>query len=286
MDNAGLTAADKAMRLLAEVGVDVKILNMTGAKDPDEYIKKYGRDKFNQLLGKSQTGFDYKLDKTLAKYDISIGEDKIKAANEICDIIAGVYSNVERAVYIALAAERLGLSVDVLTNDVNRKRNALVKQYRSKEGHDAQMAAKHIGDRVNPDAAKNVPANNAEEAILGLMMLFDEHRSAVASGRVALSSDDFFTDLGKRVFEAIMELQNSDGGYMQSLIGERFTPDEMGRIQRMMNNRTTLSSNGADVFEASVKRLLDLKLKEKAADDWMTDFARRKQELKAKKENK
>ena len=286
MDNAGRTAADKAMRLLNEVGVDVKILNMNGAKDPDEYIKKYGPDKFNMLLNKSQTGFEYKLDKTLDKYDISIGEDKIKAANEICDIIAGVYSNVERAVYIASAAERLSLSVDVLTNDVNRKRNALVKQFKSKEGHDAQMSAKHIGDRINPDAAKNVPATNAEEAILGLMMLFDEHRSAVASGKVTLTADDFFTDLGKRVFEAIMELQSSDGGYMQSLLGQNFSPDEMGRIQRMMNNRTTLSSNGADVFEASVKRLLDLKVKEKAADNWMGDIARRQQELRAKKENK
>lgn len=286
MDSAGRTAADKAMRLLGEVGVDVKILNMSGAKDPDEYIKKYGPDKFSQLLGKSQTGFDYKLEKTLSKYDISIGEDKIKAANEICDIIAGVYSNVERAVYIAAAAEKLSLTVDVLTNDVNRKRNALVKQYRSKEGHDAQMSAKHIGDRINPDAAKNVPATNAEEAILGLMLLFDEHRSAVASGKIALTADDFFTDLGKRIFEAIMELQNSDGGYMHSLIGEKFTPDEMGRIQRMINNRTTLSSNGADVFEASVNRLLELKDKKSEADDWMKNFARRQQEHKDKKKNK
>lgn len=283
MDNAGRTAADKAMRLLAEVGVDVKILNMTGAKDPDEYIKKFGRDKFAQLLNKSQTGFDYKLEKTLSKYDISIGEDKIKAANEICDIIATVYSNVERAVYIASAAEKLSLSVDVLTNDVNRKRNALVKQYRSKEGHDAQMSAKHIGDRINPDAAKNVQAASAEEAILGLMMLFDEHRSAVASGKVELTADDFFTDLGKRVFESVMTLQNSEGGYMHSLLGEDFTADEMGRLQRMMNKRTELSSNGADVFLASVKALKELRTKEKAAGDWMADIARRQQELKAKK---
>ena len=287
MDNAGRTAADKAMRLLAEVGVDVKILNMTGAKDPDEYIKKYGPDKFNLLLNKSQTGFDYKLEKTLSKYDISIGEDKIKAANEVCDIIAGVHSNVERAVYIAAAAEKLSLSVDVLTNDVNRKRNALIKQYRSKEGHDAQMSAKHIGDRINPDSAKNVPAANAEEAILGLMLLFDEHRSAVASGNVKLVADDFFTDLGKRSFNAIMKLHNSDGGYMFSLLLEEgFSPEEMGRFQSMINKRMDLSSNGADVFKANVQALLELRQKEAAKTDWMADLVRRQQALKAKKESK
>lgn len=286
MDNAGRTAADKAMRLLAEVGVDVKILNMTGAKDPDEYIKKFGADRFRQLINKSQTGFDYKLDKILEKYELSIGEDKIKAAKEIGDIIANVNSSVERAVYISAASERIGISSDVLTNDIERKRKLLIRQYKAKEGHDAQMSAKNIGDRINPDSAKNIQASYAEEDILGLMMLFDEHRAAVAKGRVALSKEDFFTEFGARVFEAIMELQNSDGGYMHSLIGERFSTDEMGRLQKMINKRSQLTSNGLEVFEATVRSLKDARQKKSTENDWMADILRRQQELKAKKESK
>lgn len=286
MDNAGRTAADKAMRLLSDVGVDVKVLNMTGAKDPDEYIKKFGPDKFSQLINKSQTGFDYKLNKTLEKYDLSIGEDKIKASSEICEIISKVPSSVERAVYISAASERLKLSVDVLTNDVERKRRAYVKEFRAKEGQDAQMLAKNIGDRINPDSAKNIQAAAAEEAILGLMLLFDEHRSAVASGKVKLSREDFFTELGAKAFEKILELQNSDGGYMKSMLGEHFSVDEMGRLQRMEHKRLELVSNGADVFEASVNALKSSVKKETAKDDWMAEIARRQRELKAKKDNK
>jgi DNA primase len=286
MDNAGRAAADKAMRLLSDVGVDVKVLNMTGAKDPDEYIKKFGPDKFSQLINKSQTGFDYKLNKTLEKYDLSIGEDKIKASSEICEIISKVPSSVERAVYISAASERLKLSVDVLTNDVERKRRAYVKEFRAKEGQDAQMLAKNIGDRINPDSAKNIQAAAAEEAILGLMLLFDEHRSAVASGKVKLSREDFFTELGAKAFEKILELQNSDGGYMKSMLGEHFSVDEMGRLQRMEHKRLELVSNGADVFEASVNALKSSVKKETAKDDWMAEIARRQRELKAKKDNK
>ena len=286
MDNAGRTAADKAMRLLSEVGVDVKVLNMTGAKDPDEYIKKFGPDRFRQLINKSQTGFDYKLDKILEKYELSIGEDKIKAAKEIGDIIANVNSSVERAVYISAASERIGISADVLTNDIEHKRKLLIRQYKAKEGHDAQMSAKNIGDRINPDAAKNIQASYAEEDILGLMMLFDEHRAAVANGKVALSKEDFFTEFGARVFEAIMELQNSDGGYMHSLIGERFSADEMGRLQKMINKRSQLTSNGLEVFEATVRSLKDARQKKSTDNDWMADILRRQQELKAKKESK
>ena len=286
MDDAGRAAADKAMRLLAEVGVDVKVLRMSGAKDPDEYIKKFGADKFRQVIGKSQSGFNYKLDAILSKYDLELGEDKIKASAEICKMISAVYSSVERSVYVSAAAERLGISPDILKNDVERMRNSLVKQYRAKEGRDAQLSAKNIGDRINPDAAKNVKAAYAEEAILGLMLLFDEHRASVASGKTELAKQDFYTEFGARVFEAIMDLQNSEGGYSSAVMGERFNPDEMGRLQRMSQKRTELISNGSDVFESSVKALKEIKEKELSANDWMADIARRQKQLKTQKGEK
>ena len=283
MDAAGRAAAEKAMRLLAEVGVDVKVLKMTGAKDPDEYIKMYGADRFRQVISRSQSGFDYKLDTILSKYDLGKADDKIKASSEICKMIAAVYSSVEREVYISAAAERLGLTSAVMKNDVERMRAGLIRQYKAKEGHDAQMSAKNMGDRINPDSAKNIQASAAEEVILGLMLLYDDHRSAVAKGKIELSKEDFFTEFGSRVFEAIIELENSEGGYMYSLLGEKFSPDEMGRIQRMEYKRRQLVSNGADVLAASVKTLKESKNKSVSDNDWMLDLARRQEELKSKK---
>ena len=283
MDAAGRAAAEKAMRLLAEVGVDVKVLKMTGAKDPDEYIKMYGSDRFRQVISRSQSGFDYKLDTILSKYDLAQADDKIKASSEICKMIAAVYSSVEREVYISTAAERLGLTSAVMKNDVERIRAGLIRQYKAKEGHDAQMSAKNMGDRINPDSAKNIQASAAEEVILGLMLLYDDHRSAVAKGKIELSKEDFFTEFGSRVFEAIIELENSEGGYMYSLLGEKFSPDEMGRIQRMEYKRRQLVSNGADVLAASVKTLKESKNKSVSDSDWMLDLARRQEELKSKK---
>ena len=66
-DEAGQNAAKKAIRMLSDVGLEVKVLNMEGAKDPDEYIKKFGRDKFRALLDAGKSGFEFKLDGTLRK---------------------------------------------------------------------------------------------------------------------------------------------------------------------------------------------------------------------------
>ena len=68
-DNAGQSAADKAMRLLAEAGVEVRVLRLGGAKDPDEYIKAFGKDSFRSVIKESKSSFDYRLDKILAAHN-------------------------------------------------------------------------------------------------------------------------------------------------------------------------------------------------------------------------
>ena len=78
-DEAGQKAANKAMLLLGKVGVEVRVLKMQGAKDPDEFIKKKGAEAFKSLLTESRTGFEYKLEAVLSKHDISQVEEKRRA---------------------------------------------------------------------------------------------------------------------------------------------------------------------------------------------------------------
>ena len=126
---------------------------------------------------------------------------------------------------------------------------------KQKEGKDATLAAKGYGDRVNPDTARNVQAVAAEEAILGLLMMYPEHRRMITEGRVVLTEEDFFSALGKRAFTKIMELEENEGGFVFTLLGEFFTPDEMGRLQGMVQKRRALAENGTAVLRASVETL-------------------------------
>lgn len=283
-DEAGQRAADRAIRLLGEVGLEVRILKLPGAKDPDEFIKKYGADRLRSVLGQSRTWFDFKWNAIAAKYELSSPADKIKASAEATALIAGVYSPVEREVYIAQVAKALELPVDVLKNNVEHEARKRRSEIKRKEGQDAQLSIRNYGDRTNPDAAKNVAANAAEETILGLLLLYDEHRSAVANGKVALKADHFFTALGKRMFEAIMELHGSEGGFLFSLLGEQFNADEMGRMQKYMQERLALTENGSAVFARSVEALLNATAK-KAEQTDLAALLRRKRDVAKQKTN-
>ena len=261
-DEAGQRAAHRAMGIFAKVGLDVRILQMDGAKDPDEYIKKFGADKFRQLLKKSSTGFNFKLESVLARHDVTRPEEKIKAAAELCEIISRVYASAEREVYIHAASERLGISTDSLKGDVERLQRIHAKEGRQQQSRQAQLSAMNLGDKINREAAGNVQAAAAEDTVIGLLLLYAEHRTAIRKGVVTLSSEDFVTAFNRRAFEGIMALEESEGGFDFSLLGEFFNPDEMGRLAKLEQARRALSENGTAVLRGAIETLAAAKQKQ------------------------
>mgnify|MGYP002541990284 FL=1 len=258
-DSAGQRAAGRVMDIFARVGLDVRVLRITDAKDPDEYIRKFGTDAFARLLKGSSTGFSYRLDGVLNRYNIKEPEDRIKAAAELCGMVARVWSSAEREVYLQAVSERLGLPIDSLRRDVERAQARIQRDRHQSEARAARMSALALDDRVNPEAAGNIRAAAAEDTVLGLMLLYEEHRRAVREGAVSLTADDFVTAFNRRVFEAIMELENSDGGFSTAVLGEQFDPDEMGRLAKLAQARRNLSENGQSVLKAAVRTLQDEK---------------------------
>ena len=263
-DKAGQTAANKAMKLLGEVGLDVRVIKLNGAKDPDEYIKKFGKDSFSRCLDDSKTGFEFRMDKILGEHDISLADEKIKASMEICMMIADVSNNVERDVYIQRAATVLEVSAESVKNDVGRIRNKRRKEAQKKQSQDAMLSIRNIGDRINPDAAVHIEANDIEENLLGMLIIFEEHRHAVAMGEIPLSADDFVTGFGRRIFEVLMELERSEEGYSRALLGRYFNIDEISRIEKIEIERGRLTRNDREVLDAAVSNLK--KQKNKATD--------------------
>lgn len=265
-DEAGQRATDRAIKILGEVGMDVRILKLNGAKDPDEYIKKFGADRFRALLGESRTGFDFKVARVLSELDLQIPDEKIKASKAICDIIAESSSGVEREVFLAKASEILKLPVEVLKNNVELTVRKRISEQKKSESRQAQMSIRNIGDKVNPDAVKFVGASSLEENILGLLLIYDEYRNGVADGRIALNEDDFLTTFGKKVFSVLMEVQRSSDEFLPAMLGQYFSADEMGRLEKMRQNRLALTENGRDVLDASIEALKTEKKKKESSD--------------------
>lgn len=257
-DEAGQKAAAKALKLLNEVGIDGRVLKVVGAKDPDEFLRKngeYGKEKFNLLLDNSSSRFDFRLDSILKKYDLAVPDEKLRACSEVCIMLAEIYSSVERELALSAAASKLGVSRESLKADTDRAAKRLKRDNAKNEQKTIYTKTAGFGDRINTDAIKNKTAANAEETILGLLLLFPEYITKIKSGTIKLCVDDFFTSFGKRVFTKLFELTDDTGRLEFGLLGESFNPDEMGRITSLRLRRERLSTNTEDILLESINKL-------------------------------
>ncbi len=265
MDEAGRKAADKAMKLLEEVGVDVTLLKIRGAKDPDEFIRNSGPEAFKEVLEGSQSKFDYTLDRTLSKYDLTDPQEKIKALAELREAIAGFNSSAEREVYIGVVADKFSIPAQSLREDVNRTVARHRREYRKKEGETLRQSITGYQDRVNPEFSKTPGVARTEETVLGLLLLDPNYRAALHKDQPILTEDDFLTAFSRRVFSAVRD-RIGDGDWEISALNEDFTPEEIGRIYGMRNRRMQLTDNGEKVFSDCVSALKEAVAKERAAD--------------------
>lgn len=252
-DEAGQKAAMRAVKMLTEVGLDVTILRVPGAKDPDEYIKKFGADKFRQVLSQSKSKFDYNLDIILSRYDINLPQDKIKALQESERLISETYSSAERDIYIQNISKLFGVDKNSVKDDVDRMISKANATRRKEESNKVKQDAIGYSDRVNPDFIKAPAVAKNEEALLGLLLMYPEHRKRVFDGSL-VTTDDFITDLNRRIFEYLKNAYfNGDDSHHD--IDAVFTPDEHGRITKMKLSRMELSENGEQVLTDSIERL-------------------------------
>jgi len=253
-DEAGQRAADKAFRLLGEVGLDTRILKLGDVKDPDDYIKKYGATRFKLLLENSTSQFDFKLNAVMSKYNVENTDEKIKALGEVVKVIAEIYSEIERDIYIRRCAEMFDVSAESIKGETDKMRKKKMSADKRDEKQAIFRKTEGYGDRINPDSLKNIKAARAEEAILGMMLYGNEYIKKVKSGEIELAEADFFTEFNKRVFVEIIRLTDSDVAFDEGLLAQTFTVDEMSRIVKMKIDRGGLVNND-EIFKECINTL-------------------------------
>lgn len=258
-DEAGQRAADKAFALLGEAGLEARLLKVENAKDPDEYIKKYGKEGFSRLLNRSRSRFDFKFSNILSGNDVTTADGRIKAASEAAEMIAQFRSEVERDVYIRQVCAKLDVPYDGMKNDIARRIAKRDKKDRKEQNLSVIRAAEGFGDRVNPDRLKNVGAAGAEDAIIGILAMFPELIPEASEGKLKLTPDDFVTAFNRRVYEKMTELGSE---FDVGLIADTFTPDEIARIVKNMVSRQNLTENGITVIAQCADKLRKNKEKE------------------------
>lgn len=166
MDGAGRNAVDKAIKLFGDVGVKVRMVDMAGAKDPDEFIKKFGADALSVRLERSEGHMEYRLGVLRTQYDLQTPEGRLDFVKAAAPVLADIESPAEREVYTARAAEMSGISSEAVAQEVTLARNRKVKKERSGERRKALNPLAEAVPKSRELSYSNPRSALAEEGVL------------------------------------------------------------------------------------------------------------------------
>lgn len=172
----------------------------------DEFLKKYGADRFRLLLEGCENQAEYRLRSLQMRFDLSQDEQKVEFAKQAAALIAGFGTAVEREVYGTRAAEAAGLSPDVLRMEIDRARKRLLRQEKREETRREMDPAAAVQPFQRELRYDNVRSAVAEEGLL--RMLFRE--PALLAQTEGLTAEDFSVPLFGRVYAALRERWQND----------------------------------------------------------------------------
>ena len=160
----GQTAILRSIEILQNMGCDMRVLQMEGAKDPDEYVIKYGNVRFQNLMEKALSLVEYKV--KILKKDLNLENtsDKIKFLNEIAKIISSVDNNIEKEVYIENISKTYNISKEAIYAQVNKLTYSNVKSEKILE------KTKPVIIHKKQEKAVSEKIKNREDTILSLLL--------------------------------------------------------------------------------------------------------------------
>lgn len=119
-DAAGQDATLRGLEILKNIGYDIRVLQMEGAKDPDEFVIKYGSGRFKLVVEKAISLVEFKVKSLKNKYNLENSNDKIIFLNEVSKILSEVDNDIEKEVYIDKIAMQYGISKEAIYAQLNK----------------------------------------------------------------------------------------------------------------------------------------------------------------------
>lgn len=249
-DAAGQNATQRAIPMLEKAGLKVKVLRMQGAKDPDEFLNKYGADRFRLLLEGSENQAEYRLRALAAKYDLSLDEQKVEFAKAAAELISTYSTAVERELYGTRAAEMAGVTAQVMQIEISRaykRRTAAAKK--AKERQELEIAASR-----QPKARElrydNLRSAVAEENLL-CMLLAEPNLFARCA---EVKEECFSVPMFARVYKTWSERWSEGLTPCVSDLSETLSSAEMSHLTMLLQENSGPVSE--DAFDDFVRVIL------------------------------
>ena len=270
-DEAGQKAVMKALEQMKDVGLPIRVLVLPECKDPDEYIKKNGAARFKKLLDGAVSDVEYKLLRAAEGIDMSGDDGRLKYLIKAAEVLASIDDALTVDLYENKLSQKYGVSKTALASKIAEIRKNHIRTRQKKEISDV-ITPRFSRDDINPEKRTIPKIVAAEETVLSVLL---QHPDLFEKAYEKLKPDDMVSAFNKRVYSEFVNILIDKSAIDISLLGDKFTPTELGFIVSLQNgimNPENMLNDCINVIltEGRIKALGNVK--DTTVDEWQKNL--------------
>ncbi len=237
-DEAGQKATQRAIGIFNSIGMKLKVVHLTGGKDPDEILRKYGPERFQSLVDGAANDIEFAIVRLRGQYDVQTSDGKMKFLEKAAEVLAGLPSKIPQEIYASRLSEELGVSKQSIMIRIEqlarRKQTSEKKQYFSQ----IQQQAMSANTKEALAGGTNIKAVKAEQMLIAALMKNPEFYERM---KESVSADDFTVAEHGRLFEAITEKITERRGLELTFFSQELTAEQMNLLVKICKQNEGLS---------------------------------------------
>lgn len=239
-DEAGQKATERAIGILGSIGMKMRVIHLSGGKDPDEILKKYGPERYRTLIEGAANDIEFELLKARDGFDLQTSDGKMKYLEKAAQILAKTKSEITRDIYSSRLSEELQVKKEAITARINQISRANTR----KESQDFFKKApqQNISESTKTALANstNIRVVRAEEQLIATLMKNPDYYRHIEK---AVSEEDFSVSLYKRIFSLITEKIKEQRSLELTFFAEELTPAEMNTFVKICRDSTNCGNS-------------------------------------------
>lgn len=282
-DSAGQAATKRAINIFSEVGVKVNVLTIPDAKDPDEFLKKFGPEHFQLLLEGCTNALEFEIAKIRNKYDVSTPDGKVSFLKDFARLLADIRNPLEREVYLTKTAEELGVSPAAITAQITSIQKGRKNAQAKKEKNDTSI---YIGDiasgRKDLDRKRNLKFAVAEEHIIEILI---KNQDYVPYFLKKCCPEEFVTEVNREIVRLVCDRVQAHRLVEPMSLSADLSEEAMDRLSGILASETIQRADKAqlDEYIQIIKERSQQKSEQEIRDMDSNEFSRFMESLASKK---
>lgn len=271
-DGAGQKATARAIDILRNAGLPIKILTVPSGKDPDEFIRSKGDNgpaAFKLLIEKCGNDIEYRLMKLKENYNLNTTDGKVAFLNEAVKIVATIESPIERDVFASKLCAELEIDKNAFLEQISKVKRRDRRENIKRETRQIQAELNGQSDKINREHYKKPRSSSAEEALLVYLINNPDYANSISE---RVTPDKFSNSLIKRYYEYVLSKIKSGYEPLTSVSSD-FNSDEVSYLYKLISTTIPAASTREaveeyiNVINEESNKLTSDKLADMSADD-------------------